>query len=301
MRLLGKLPYDAAEELQVAQIYLCCHVLDPGRRDDPFHDVRSDMEKEDYPRFRERLVRRNVDANRPPDAAAARALLLSIVDQKIDRLNMLAADRLAFDDAMNALKTDIMGFDDSIEGERLRRHSASCQRAMHRIIATIIKMRKDLEIPQFIPAEESQDHDPDVESGQPGIKNEEQEMRAPWDATVPEPAPLAPPSEDEETDCDNHEFNAQNPELQSKATVAGFEPQVQVAVEVQEPDRSELLSADLGPEDDGPVKPALETVTAIGPHARIASEQPPEAGMGNLPVTILWSTRGMGILPFTIL
>ena len=60
-------------------------------------------------------------------------------------------------------------------------------------------------------------------------------MRAPWDGTVPEPAPLAPPSEGEEMDRQNNEFDAQNPELQSKATVPCDEPQVQVAVEVQEP------------------------------------------------------------------
>ncbi len=143
MRLLGKLPYDTADDRELIQVYLSCRALDSPGQDDPFFEIASDMEKGDYRRYRERLARRNVESLRPADAVSARAFLLELVDRKIERLERLAADRLVFEDSMSGLTTDIMGFDDSVEGERLRRHMATCERAMHRAIATIIKMRKD--------------------------------------------------------------------------------------------------------------------------------------------------------------
>jgi len=221
VRMLGKLPYDAADDRELSQIYLCCHVIEPNDRDDPFFDISYDMQPVDYKRFRERLARRNVESMRPTDAAAARALLLALVDRKIDRLDGLATDRLVFDDAMNALKTDIMGFDDSIEGERLRRHMATCERAMHRTIATIIKMRKDLETPEFDPIE-----DESAESG------DGHPARQPVWAVENEP-----PSD------------ATNPDLQNKATAAGDEPQDPAAPHVQDQEDVDYNNVDFGPED----------------------------------------------------
>jgi hypothetical protein len=173
VRLLGKLPYDAADEREVALVYLSCHVIEP-RHDDPFIEILSDMEVDDYKRIRDRLARRNVESMRPLDPAAARALLLDLADRKIERLNQLADDRLAFDDRMNALNPDIMGFDGSVEGERLRRHASTCDRAWHRAISTLVKIRRDLPLPDFDPtgddgeppeigdaAPETESHEPD--------------------------------------------------------------------------------------------------------------------------------------------
>ena len=70
----------------------------------------------------------------PPNAEAARTQLLELVRRNVDRLCALEARHLAFDDAMNARRTDVMGFDDSVEGERLRRHIATSQRAICRAI-----------------------------------------------------------------------------------------------------------------------------------------------------------------------
>jgi hypothetical protein len=143
VRLLARQPIDLVDDPDVLAIYLCCHTIDPEHTH-AFFEVQCELSDEEFHRFEERLQARNVEALRPADAVAARAALLSLVDRKLDRLSTLAADRLAFDDAMNALRTDTMGFDASTEGERLRRHSAGCERAMHRAIDTIIKMRKNL-------------------------------------------------------------------------------------------------------------------------------------------------------------
>ena len=175
--LLGKLSYDAADDRDVSDIYLCCYVLDPKQQDDPFFEVRFDMEPADFKQFRDRLVRRQVEWRRPSDPITARVNLLALVERKMDRLSTLSDQRLAFDDAMNALKTDIMGFDDSVEGERLRRHIAASDRALHRAIATIIKMRKDLETPEFDPTETATGAS-QRQSGESGIENTESKVEA---------------------------------------------------------------------------------------------------------------------------
>jgi hypothetical protein len=148
VRMLGRHPIDAVEDTDVLAIYLCCHTIDP-QHPRAFFEVQCELSEEEFDRFEKMLRARNLEALRPTDAVAARAALLGLVDRKLDRLSTLAANRLAFDDAMNALKNDIMGFDDSTEGERLRRHAAGCERAMHRAIDTIIKMRKNLETPEI--------------------------------------------------------------------------------------------------------------------------------------------------------
>ncbi len=249
VRLLGKLPYDAADEREVTQIYLCCHVIDPRERDDPFFEIASDMEKTDYKRFRERLARRNVESMRPADSVAARAHLLDLVDWKIDRLNTLADQRLAFDDAMNALKTDIMGFDDSDEGERLRRHAATCQRAMHRAIATIIKMRKDLPPPELDLIEdrrlprEAGTGEPAIEDRYSAIENGEPLAATVNDENRETPDQLAV------FELRTESQTAETVNRQSKATDAGDATQVQAAVDVQEPEMNAANSENLAVED----------------------------------------------------
>jgi hypothetical protein len=145
VRLLARQPIDLVDDPDVLAIYLCCHTIDPEHTH-AFFEVQCELSEEEFHRFEQRLKARNVEAQGPADAVAARAALLGLVDRELERLNLLAADRMAFDDAMNALKTDIMGFDASTEGERLRRHAAGCERAMHRAFDTIIEMRKNLEM-----------------------------------------------------------------------------------------------------------------------------------------------------------
>ena len=160
----------------------------PKQQDDPFFEVRFDMEPADFKRFRERLVRRKWSraAIRP---ITARVNLLALVERKMDRLNTLSDQRLAFDDAMNAaLKTDIMGFDDSVEGERLRRHIAASDRALHRAIATIIKMRKDLRNPGIRPDRNRDWGAGQRRAGRRDIENTESKVEAqPEVSQTPEP------------------------------------------------------------------------------------------------------------------
>jgi len=231
VRLLGRQPLDLIDDIEVCQIYLSSYVMDPQHAH-AFFEVQAEMDDVSYEYFQARVRARNLEAQRPADATAARAQLLALVDRKLDRLSMLADQRLAFEDAMNALKPDIMGFDDSIEGERLRRHMGACARAMHRAIATIIKMRKDLEIPEI---ETTEGERPSSENGTQDSGDghlarqldrllENDESGDGHLARQPEP-PL-------ENEAPSETIN---PDLQNNPTVADDEPQLQSAADVQRP------------------------------------------------------------------
>jgi hypothetical protein len=280
VRMLGKLSYDAADDRDVCAIYLCSHVLDPQHQDDPFFEIKYDMEPADYKRFRERLVRRNVESMRPSDTVTARLNLLDLVERKMDRLNMLSDQRLAFDDAMNALKTDIMGFDDSVEGERLRRHIAASDRALHRAIATIIKMRKDLETPEFGPTETAAGHGA-AASGQSEIENTEAKVEAQREELqTPEPTTTETEVDDPKLE-DGRAENVRTSDLQNKPTDAGDEPQVQSPAEVQQPTNAADNDGDFGlvcrqPSIDGLLGRARPKVSCF-PTPESTIDGPPEA------------------------
>jgi hypothetical protein len=242
VRLLGRLPHEVADESEVSQLYLCCHVLEPNDRDDPFAEVRSDMESNDYARLKRRLAKRNVESKRPPNAEVARAQLLELVRRNVDRLSALAARHRAFDEHMNARRADVMGFDDSMEGERLRRHMAASQRTICRAIGTIIKMRKELELQAYEPAA---DESPYWEIGNPEWKAGHAAL--PCDMGNEHPAlpcdmgdrhsVLQCEPAQENTPEDGRPADAQEPtlgELQSKATADRDEPQVQGPADVHE-------------------------------------------------------------------
>jgi hypothetical protein len=207
VRLLGKNPIAAAADPEVLAIYLCCHTIDP-QHPHAFFEVQCEVTEEEFDRYEQRLLAKKLEAQRPADAVAARAVLLELVDRKLDRLSTLAAERLAFDDAMNALQNDIMGFDDSTAGERLRRHAAGCQRAMHRAIDTIIKIRKNLETPK-IDATGSASEEPEIPS-------------------IEEPLEPVPPTVTV-TDSDEKMF-----ECRSKANEPIDHPQVQATTTVED-------------------------------------------------------------------
>jgi hypothetical protein len=251
VRLLGKLPHDVADDGDLMEIYLCCHALDPDPHGDPFGDVRADMEPKDYARLKKRLAKRNLDAKRPPDARWARSQLRDLVYRKLDELSVLATNHLGLDDAKAALKADIMGFDDSIEGERLRRHMGASQRAMHRAIDKIIKLRKDLDFHECESLEDLGDGHP----ARQGVLTEEGDGHLARQSELSEEGdghPVHPVLPDLDSKGMTGKMpvprgmetcilpvapavaEALNPDLQSKAKCPGLESQTEAAYGVSE-------------------------------------------------------------------
>ena len=111
----------------------------------------------------------------PRTTAAARAVLLGIVDKATRRLNLLATTHQERDAQVAALNVHALAFDDTPEGERLRRYKNACDRAYHRTIATLLKVRKEVEIADFDTAGADDD----------AYKNESDQSSAAWGQTAP--------------------------------------------------------------------------------------------------------------------
>jgi len=138
----GPLPlYPSGKPLIARAPVRTSHADQPDDPDDP---VRLLIRKA----YARRLEGRNLTAIRPEDAPTARALLLGLIDRVTGRLNVLAAAHQEQAAKLSALITDALAFDASPEGERLRRHKNSCDRTLHRTIATFLKIRKEVEIPE---------------------------------------------------------------------------------------------------------------------------------------------------------
>jgi hypothetical protein len=144
VRLLGRQPLDAADVPQVAEIFLACSILDPQPQH-PFSELQADLDKIDFAHLDERLIAQNLPAMRPPDPAAARAVLLALVDRAMDRLRALAQAHRVRDDAVAVQRLDVRAHDDSPQGERLRRYATACDRGLHRALVSIFKLRKEAE------------------------------------------------------------------------------------------------------------------------------------------------------------
>ena len=142
IRLLGRQPLDAADVRDVTEVFLACHVLDPQHKH-AFFELRCELTEAEFKQYDKRLQGRNLDAMRPADATAARAMLLGLVDRAMDRLRPLAEVHRIREDRVAALRPDMAAFDDSTEGERLRRQAMACDRGLHRTLASILKVRKE--------------------------------------------------------------------------------------------------------------------------------------------------------------
>jgi len=148
VRLLGRQPQDAADVVEVTEVYLACHALRPDHKH-AFFEVRCEMTEEEFESYEKRLRARDLDAIRPKGALAARAMLLGLVDRATSRLSMLAADHRIHDEKLAVWRAQAVAFDDTKEGERLRRYAMACERSRRHTFADLLKNRKDGTTPEF--------------------------------------------------------------------------------------------------------------------------------------------------------
>jgi hypothetical protein len=125
LRLLGKRPLD----------------MDPqkwqGYIED--RDEVDDLKLED---LIEEQLDRQLDQRLAAKNPATLAVLRSIADQAIARLETLAAGHRKRAEADAAQQAALLSFDASNEGERLRRYQFSCSRSLFRSLDTLIKVRR---------------------------------------------------------------------------------------------------------------------------------------------------------------
>ena len=86
IRLLGRQPVQANEDLRVATIFVASHALGPAGPSE-FADLRSDMEDSQRSRYAKGIRERWPDLFRTREKAEWRQMLLALADRNIDRLN----------------------------------------------------------------------------------------------------------------------------------------------------------------------------------------------------------------------
>ncbi len=148
IRLLGRQPVDAADHPEVTELLLACHVLDPQHLT-PFFELSSEIHGDEFTAFLKTIQKRTLESMRPKGAAAARALLLGMIDRVTGRLNGLASAHQKQAARRSSLIAEALAFDASNESERLRRHKNACDRSLKSTIATFLKIRKEVEFPEY--------------------------------------------------------------------------------------------------------------------------------------------------------
>ena len=92
--------------------------------------------------YESRFYARDFAATKPPNAEAARAILLAIVDRATARLQALEAEHEEVARVLEKLQSDLIAFDHSKGGEQIQRLVGNCNRLMDRNIEAIYKGRR---------------------------------------------------------------------------------------------------------------------------------------------------------------
>ena len=144
IRLLGRQPIEAAEDDEIAILFLACGVMGPGdpQEVDAFAELWNELLPGEENIIKQRLNDRQVDDLVPADEPAAMAALLGIVGKVVTRLDTLARAHRERAEADAAQQAARLSFDPSTEGERLRRYQLACGRALNKTLDTLLKVRR---------------------------------------------------------------------------------------------------------------------------------------------------------------
>ena len=140
IRLLGMQPIDAVDDLDVARIFLACFVI-RGSTGDPFLEILHELYTREEVIFRSQLAARKLTMFLPEDAAEAREMLQEIVARAKAGLTTRVEALRERDNKINALAADRLAFDDSAPGELLRRYETTSGRALNRTLELLLKLR----------------------------------------------------------------------------------------------------------------------------------------------------------------
>jgi hypothetical protein len=141
IRLLGKQPIDPIHDEPVRAVYLCCKAIEAGDVRE-FADITFELDADERVQFMVRNVDRCILSQMPSDAESALAVLLELIDGRMERLEDLLRRHQERDAAAGV---DRFGFDDTREGEQLRRYQLGHNRALLRILDAFWKYRRETE------------------------------------------------------------------------------------------------------------------------------------------------------------
>jgi hypothetical protein len=118
VRLLGKQPFDAIDDRDVAMAFMASFVLKPDKSA-WYWEIAMELADKDIKRFRNSAAVRDLESLEPEDATKAREALLGIIERATERLSKTAETHRERAQLLAALARDLLAFDDSLDGERL--------------------------------------------------------------------------------------------------------------------------------------------------------------------------------------
>ncbi len=141
VRLLGKQPFDAIDDRDVAMVFLASFEL---KKDKAawYWEIAMEMSDRDIKRFCSSAAVRELESLKPEDAAKARKALLDIIERATERLKPKANAHRERARLKAALAADCLAFDDSREGEYLRRFELASGRSVSRSLDDLRKHRR---------------------------------------------------------------------------------------------------------------------------------------------------------------
>jgi hypothetical protein len=140
IRLLGQRSTDAVDSKDVALVYLACHLL-LNAEGNPFQELLDELAPERAPTYEYYLKQRHYESLAPKDAAAAKQVLLDIVDRATERLEEKAEALRELAELDAPFTADRLSWDDTAEGERLRRYELTGERTWLRMFDLLLKIR----------------------------------------------------------------------------------------------------------------------------------------------------------------
>jgi hypothetical protein len=140
IRLLGRQPLEANEDRRVATIFVANHALRPAGETE-FDDLWSDMLSLQRDPYRQAIRERWPDLYTTKENEEWRQILVTLVDQNIERLNV----RLEVHEESAEVHAEQtfarLSFDPSPEGEALRNYQIKCTNALFRGMANYRKYK----------------------------------------------------------------------------------------------------------------------------------------------------------------
>jgi hypothetical protein len=112
VRLLGRQPFDAIDDGDVALIFLASHRLKPEQAEWAW-EILSEMDGKNQERFRSNAADRELQLLMPADAAEARNALGALIQRETERLNTRAETHRRRERVKAARAGDLLGFDET--------------------------------------------------------------------------------------------------------------------------------------------------------------------------------------------
>ncbi len=142
IRLLGRQPMDALADDRVLMIYLACDAMEPTAPTS-LDDLLTETTDDELKLFKERVKGRGGDRKKPASPEAAKAALLSLIEQAVAPLADKMAAHRAHQEFLKSMQADFFAYDDSPEGELMRRYRLARGREFNRLITLYFKVQRE--------------------------------------------------------------------------------------------------------------------------------------------------------------